>query len=220
MSSSLIGMGGVHPQGYLFPELGEDLGRFAERKLHERRVEVIKSARVASYDGSVVRLNDGTSIPAATLIWTAGAKPSAVIESLPCEKERDRLRVNEFLCLQVRGSCWTKPGGEPLVEYTGSKPPSVTDFGCGYLSAACLNFQWIPRTSAASLNVRSCSKTTAAVLVVLSPAATIHLLSPMHHCNASGLSSWYGLVIFRSDKGTIEFNRKPSKRTVFGGCTR
>ena len=61
----------VHPGGYLLPELGEELGRYAERKLIERKVEVIKGARVASYDGSVIKLNDGRSIPAATLIWTA-----------------------------------------------------------------------------------------------------------------------------------------------------
>ncbi len=58
----------VHPGDYLLPELGEELGRYAERKLRERRVEVIKGARVASYDGWVVTLNNGISIPAATLI--------------------------------------------------------------------------------------------------------------------------------------------------------
>ena len=43
----------------------------------------------------------------------------------------------------------------------------------------------------------------------------IHLFLLMHHCEASRLSSWYGLGIFRSRKGTVEFNRKPklSKRT-------
>src|SRR5437016_4462028 len=34
----------------------------------------------------------------------------------------------------------------------------------------------------------------------------IHLFSPMRHCKASRLSSWYGSRIFRSDKGTVEFN--------------
>ena len=38
----------------MLPELGEELGRYAERKLRERKVEVIKGARVASYDGWVV----------------------------------------------------------------------------------------------------------------------------------------------------------------------
>ena len=53
----------IHPGDYLLPELGEELGRYAERKLRERKVEVIKGARVASYDGWVVILNDGISIP-------------------------------------------------------------------------------------------------------------------------------------------------------------
>ena len=69
----------VHPGNFILPELGEELGRYAERKLRERKVEVIKGPRVANYDGVVVTLSDGTSIPAATLIWTAGVKPSPVI---------------------------------------------------------------------------------------------------------------------------------------------
>jgi NADH dehydrogenase len=89
--------GGKH----LLPELGEELGRYAEQKLRNRGVEVINGALVTSYDGSTVELNNGRSIPAATVIWTAGAKPSAVIESLPCEKQRGRLLVDE--CLAVRG---------------------------------------------------------------------------------------------------------------------
>ena len=63
--------------------------RYAERKMRERKVEVIKGARVASYDGWVVTLNNGLSIPAATLVWTAGVKPSPVVAALPC-RERER----------------------------------------------------------------------------------------------------------------------------------
>src|SRR5262249_36393853 len=85
----------VHPGNFILPELGEELGRYAERKLRERKAEVIKGARVANYDGVVVTLSDGTSIPAATLIWTAGVNPSPVIAALPCKKERGRLLVNE-----------------------------------------------------------------------------------------------------------------------------
>jgi NADH:quinone reductase (non-electrogenic) len=96
----------VHPGSYLLPELGEDLGRYAERKLIERNVEVIKGARVASYDGSVVKLNDARSIPAATLIWTAGVKPSPVIASLSVEKEKGRIRVNENLAVPGATGLW------------------------------------------------------------------------------------------------------------------
>jgi NADH dehydrogenase len=91
----------IHPGDHLLPELGEDLGRYAERKMRERRVEVIKGARVASYDGWVVTLNNGLSIPAATLVWTAGVKPSPVVAALPVAKERGRILADEYL--QVPG---------------------------------------------------------------------------------------------------------------------
>src|SRR6059058_3338996 len=106
LSEQLIRVVVVHPGNFLLPELGEELGRYAERKLRQRKVEVIKGARVASYDGLVVTLSDGTSIPARTLIWTAGVKPSPVIASLPCEKERGRLLVSEYLAVTGVPGLW------------------------------------------------------------------------------------------------------------------
>ena len=97
----------IHPGDYLLPELGEELGRYAERKLRERKVEVIKGARVAGYDGWVVTLNNGISIPAATLIWTAGVKPSPVIAALPCPKEKGRICANEYLQVPGFTGLWT-----------------------------------------------------------------------------------------------------------------
>jgi NADH:ubiquinone reductase (H+-translocating) len=91
----------VHGGEYLLPELGEELGRYAERKLRKREVVVMNNARVISYDGSVAKLDNGTSISAATLIWTAGAKPSPVIDRLPCAKERGRILTTD--CLAVPG---------------------------------------------------------------------------------------------------------------------
>jgi NADH dehydrogenase len=107
----------VHPGKFLLPELGEELGRYAEKKLSQRKVEIIKGARVAGYDGSVVKLTDDTSIHATTLIWTAGVKPGVAIESLGCKKERGRLLVNEYLSvpgvsgLWAAGDCAAVPDG-------------------------------------------------------------------------------------------------------------
>jgi len=107
----------VHPGKFILPELGEELGRYTEQKLSQRKVEIIKGVRVAGYDGSVVKLTDGTSIPATTLIWTAGVKPGVAIESLGCKKERGRLLVNEYLSvpgvsgLWAAGDCAAVPDG-------------------------------------------------------------------------------------------------------------
>jgi NADH dehydrogenase len=109
----------VHPGKFLLPELGEELGHYAEQKLAERKVEIIKGARVADYNGFVVTLTNGTSIQAATLVWTAGVKPGAVIESLACKKEKGRLLVNEYLAvpevagLWAAGDCAAVPSGKP-----------------------------------------------------------------------------------------------------------
>ena len=106
LSEELIRMIIVHPGEVLLPELGDRLGRYAERKLVERKVEVVKGVHVAGYDGSVVSLADGNSIPASTLIWTAGVKPSPAIASLPFRKERGRLAVNEFLAVPECPGLW------------------------------------------------------------------------------------------------------------------
>jgi NADH:ubiquinone reductase (H+-translocating) len=90
----------------LLPELGEKLGRYAERKLIQRKVEVLKGVHVTRYDGSVVGLGSGQSIPAATLIWTAGVKPSAAVAALPCPKEHGRLVVNEFMAVPRHPGLW------------------------------------------------------------------------------------------------------------------
>ena len=127
LSEDLIRVVVVHPGNFILPELGEELGRYAERKLRERKVEVIKGARVANYDGVVVTLSDGTSIPAATLIWTAGVKPSPVIAQLPCEKERGRLLVSEYLAVTGVPGLWAAGdcAAVPILNTENFHPPTA-----------------------------------------------------------------------------------------------
>jgi NADH dehydrogenase len=106
LNEELIRVVVIHPGNFLLPELGQELGDYAERKLRERRVDVIKGVRVASYDGALVTLTDGTKIPASTLIWTAGVKPSPVIAPLPCQKERGRILVSEYLAVTGVPGLW------------------------------------------------------------------------------------------------------------------
>ena len=120
----------VHLGDVLLPELGEELGRYTQRKLTARKVEVITRTAVASYDGATVRLNDGSAIPARTLIWTAGVTPSAVISALPVAKERGRIRVEETLAvagvdgLWAAGDCAAVPDGT-----TGKFHPPTAQHG-------------------------------------------------------------------------------------------
>jgi NADH dehydrogenase len=87
----------VHSGPAILPELGESLGRYTEKVLARRGVEIRLKTRVKSVTESKVYLADGVSIPSRTLVWTAGTVPSPIISSLPCAKERGRLLVNQFL---------------------------------------------------------------------------------------------------------------------------
>jgi NADH dehydrogenase len=96
----------VHSGPAILPELGESLGRYTEKVLSERGVEVRLNTRVKSVTEDRVLLTDGVSIPSRTLVWTAGTVPSPIISSLPCAKERGRLLVNQFLGVPDWPNVW------------------------------------------------------------------------------------------------------------------
>ena len=84
----------VHPGNVILPELGEKLGRYAQKKLAERKVEIRVNTRVTGVTEDSVMLSDGERIDTATLIWTAGTSPNPLLMDLPCKKDRGRLVVN------------------------------------------------------------------------------------------------------------------------------
>jgi len=77
--------------------LGESLGRYSEKVLAQRGVEIRHNTRVKSMTHGNIVLTDDTSIPSRTLVWTAGTVPNPLVSSLPCAKERGRLLVDQFL---------------------------------------------------------------------------------------------------------------------------
>src|SRR5437764_3570396 len=87
----------VHSGSVILPELGESLGRYTQKVLARRGVEVRFNTRVKSMTENSVFLVDGVAIPSRTLVWTAGTVPNPLILSLPCANERGRIRVNQFL---------------------------------------------------------------------------------------------------------------------------
>lgn len=87
----------VHSGPVILPELDEDLGRYTQKVLKQRGVEIRLNTRVNGITKENVFLIDGVSIPARNVVWTAGTAPSPIISSLPCAKERGRLLVDQFL---------------------------------------------------------------------------------------------------------------------------
>ena len=87
----------VHPGDVILPELSASLGRYAEKRLALRGVEVRLKASVTGYDGNEVILNDGTKIATHILVWTAGITPPPLLSSLPCAIQRGRVVANDYL---------------------------------------------------------------------------------------------------------------------------
>jgi NADH dehydrogenase len=80
----------VHPGKVILPELGEQLGRYTEKKLAERGVEILVNTRVTGITETGVQLSTGEEIESKALIWTAGTSSNPVIDCLPCAKEHGR----------------------------------------------------------------------------------------------------------------------------------
>lgn len=96
----------VHPGEVILPELGEKLGRYAQRKLGERKVEILTNTKVTAINDREVTLSDGTRITTNTLVWAAGTAPNPLLETLPCRKERGRVCADEFMELQDWPGVW------------------------------------------------------------------------------------------------------------------
>jgi NADH dehydrogenase len=106
LSPEYLRMTLVHPGERILPELGASLGKYAQRKLEERGIEVLAHSRVAAYDGGAVKLADGREIAARTLIWTAGTMPHPLIQTLPCAKEHGRAIVTPELAVPDWPGVW------------------------------------------------------------------------------------------------------------------
>ncbi len=87
----------VHDGPVILPELGEQLGIYAQRKLTERKVEIRLKTRISAMSEKGVELSDGTVVPAKTLVWTAGTAPNPILATLPCQKERGRVIANGYM---------------------------------------------------------------------------------------------------------------------------
>jgi NADH dehydrogenase len=96
----------VHPGSVILPELSEKLGRYAQKKLAQRGVEIRLNARVTGVTDEGVQLSDGTLIKTKTIVWTAGTAPNPLLANLACSKDHGRIIANEFLEVPDRPGVW------------------------------------------------------------------------------------------------------------------
>src|SRR6266853_1497928 len=96
----------VHPGEFILPELGDKLGRYADRKLRERGVEIHAKTKVAAVRPNEIELSNGERITSSTLLWTAGVSPNPALDLVACPKERGRIKVNTNHEVEVVDGLW------------------------------------------------------------------------------------------------------------------
>ena len=106
----------------ILPELGRELGNYAQEKLSDRKVEFRLGVKVTGVTERGVELSDGTLLPARTLIWTAGTAPCPLLDSVNCKKERGRIVVNEFLEVPGYPGVWALGDCASILDKTTNRP--------------------------------------------------------------------------------------------------
>jgi len=96
----------VHPGEFILPELGEKLGRYADKKVRARGVEIFSKSKVAAVRPSEIELTNVEKIISSTLVWTAGTSSNPILNLVACAKERGRIKVNAYLEVEGHDGLW------------------------------------------------------------------------------------------------------------------
>jgi NADH:quinone reductase (non-electrogenic) len=92
----------VEATGRIMPEVSPKMGRYTVERLLDADIEVNLDTRVKSMVGGHVELDDGQEFDTDTIIWTAGVKPSPMLDQTDLPRD-DRGRLDCHATLQVRG---------------------------------------------------------------------------------------------------------------------
>jgi NADH dehydrogenase len=97
----------VEARERIMQEVPASLSEFAERELRGRGIEVRTGTSLKLLSAHRATLSDGEEIPARTVVWTAGVKPSPVVArlGLPLDDE-GRVRVDKTMSVNGRPGVW------------------------------------------------------------------------------------------------------------------
>ena len=87
-------------------ELSPSLGKYAEKLLIKRGVEILFNTELRSATPQEAILHDGTRIPSSTIVSTVPANPNPLVERLPLEQLRGRLITDSFLRVSGIDNVW------------------------------------------------------------------------------------------------------------------
>jgi NADH dehydrogenase len=118
----------LHSGDRILPELDKGLAQFGHRLLERDGIEVCLNSRIRGATAQSAILNDGTTIPARTLVAAIGSSPNPVLNSLPCSRDaRRRLVTDETLSVPDYPGLWAVGdcAAIPDVINEGTCPPTA-----------------------------------------------------------------------------------------------
>lgn len=152
----------------LLPDTDERMGRYTAKHLSRRGVRLILSDLVAAVDETGVNLKSGTRIDSATVIWSAGIRPSPLVASLPVEHMRNGgLKAAADMSVPGRPGVWALgdnawiPSGEssyypPTAQHAIREGPALADNLLAAMRGEPTKpFRWTALGTMASLGGRS-----------------------------------------------------------------
>ena len=117
----------IHSRDRILPDLGPELGDYAQSKLDARGVELRLDARVVAAAQGAVALDSGELLPTRTLVWTTGNRPSPVLGELPLAQDGGAVLVNQTLKVPGADRVWAVGdcASVPDLKRGGSCPPTA-----------------------------------------------------------------------------------------------
>jgi NADH:ubiquinone reductase (H+-translocating) len=110
----------------ILPEVSEDMAEYTVRQLESRNIEVRRNTRVESMVGGRVELSDGAYFETDTIVWTAGVRPSPLLEStdLPLD-DKKRVRCTANLRIMGLPDAWAAGDSAAVPDLTSDDPNAM-----------------------------------------------------------------------------------------------
>jgi NADH dehydrogenase len=97
----------VEAQSRIMGEVSRGLSRFAARELTGHGIEVLTDTTLHEVTATGVRLSDGSTVPARTVVWTAGVKPAPAVAQLGLPLAKGgRIAVNKKMRVHGHEHIW------------------------------------------------------------------------------------------------------------------
>ncbi len=122
----------VHSGPYLLPQIGEELGKYCDRQLRDRGIEVRLNTKVNAITAERAILNNGDIIESNTVVTTVGNATNPVIKKLidryQLPSERGRLITEPTMQLKGYENIWSAGDCSAVPLADGSVSPATAQF--------------------------------------------------------------------------------------------